>query len=311
MCVQTFSSEKVNTPPGTHFPRDVSFGTRALVFVAALSKYFWDDSFMVSTFQQRASPTVLYIPRHRARLKGKERRKAVPHVSIWKHPPLHQKEASPCDDGQRVSLFSAIIKAQHAQSSAGDRRLAQPAQPWRPVTESAVSCPLEFSTGPVTLGLGKAHWPPPSLLTSRNAQAPHCSILPTPGTKRQTLYEHGNQRKKDPNPHQDTASSTIFKNKKLEIIGEWLSRRPRIRIKSYTAIEHVSTEAHNPSVPNLQKVAEQHMQELQNMSNDTYTNEQKQEESLWWTKQFRFIRLLLFFPFKYTQGSNTNNAVNN
>lgn len=56
---RAFISTKVNTPPGTHFPREVSFGTRALVFVAALSKYFWDDSFMVSTFQQRASPTVM------------------------------------------------------------------------------------------------------------------------------------------------------------------------------------------------------------------------------------------------------------
>lgn len=50
---------KVNTPPGTQFPPAVSFGIRALVFVAALSKYFGDDSFMVSMFQQRASPTVL------------------------------------------------------------------------------------------------------------------------------------------------------------------------------------------------------------------------------------------------------------
>lgn len=138
-------------------------------------------------------------------------------------------------------------KSSTCSELSGDRRLAQPARPWRPVTESAVSCPLEFSIGPVTLGLGKAHWPPPSLLTSRNAQAPHCSILPTPGTKRQTLYEHGDQRKKDPNPHQDTVSGTIFKNKKLETIGEWLSRRPRIRIKSYTAIERVSTEVGNPS----------------------------------------------------------------
>lgn len=50
---------KVNTPPGTHFPRAASFGTRALVFIAALSKYFWDDSFMVSEFQKRAFPAVL------------------------------------------------------------------------------------------------------------------------------------------------------------------------------------------------------------------------------------------------------------
>lgn len=175
-------------------------------------------------------PNSFHIPRHRARLRGKEREKAVPRVSIHKHPPLHQNEASPCDDGQRVSFFSVIIKTQHAQSSAGERRLAQPAWPWRPVTESAVSCPLEFSIGPFTLGLGKSHWPPPSLLTGRNAQAPHCSILPTPGQlprDKETFCEHEVQGQKDPDLHQDAPNSTIFKNKKLETIGEWLSRRRR------------------------------------------------------------------------------------
>lgn len=61
MCAGIHQHENKH-PPSTHFPWAGSLGTRALLFVAALSKYFWDDSLMAATFQQRASPTVLTLP---------------------------------------------------------------------------------------------------------------------------------------------------------------------------------------------------------------------------------------------------------
>lgn len=84
------------------------------------------------------------------------------------------------------------------------RRLAQSARPWRPVTESAVNCTLDFSIGPFTLGLGTSHWPPPCLLTSRNAQAPRGCLLPFPGRlprEKVTFQELGGPRE---NPHTST-----------------------------------------------------------------------------------------------------------
>lgn len=73
VCLQTFISMKVNTPPGTHFPRAVSFGTRALVFVAALSKYFWGDSMHGFNISTEGIPSSPDIPRHRARQRGEDR----------------------------------------------------------------------------------------------------------------------------------------------------------------------------------------------------------------------------------------------
>lgn len=125
-----------------------------------------------------------------------------------------------------------------------------------------------------------------------------------------TLWTWG-PKEKDPNPHQDTASGTIFKNKKLETIGEWLSRRPRIRIESYTAIERVSTEVGNPSKCQIYKRWQNSTCRNCKICQMIYTQMNKNRK--WVCGESNSSDSLRFFfpPFKDTQGSNTNNAVNN
>lgn len=146
--MQAFISTRVNTPPGTRFLWAGSLGTRALVFVAALSKYFWDDSFMVATFQQRAIPTV---PTFQGTQQGREERKGKRQGDTSG---LHPKAPHLASEPARFPLLcsnknrTCLELSRRQKAGVAGRAL-------RPATESAVSCPLEFSTRPFTLGLGK------------------------------------------------------------------------------------------------------------------------------------------------------------
>lgn len=119
-----------------------------------------------------------------------------------------------------------------------DRRLAQPARPWRPVPESAVNCTLEFSIGhwgwESHTGLRLLCWPAemPRLHMAASSPLQDSSL-----EKKQLSRNLGSQGEKTPHFHKETASSTIFESGKLETMGKWLSKARRSRrIKYYTAI---------------------------------------------------------------------------